>query len=409
MEFDGTSNYLEIPDSDDWYFGANDFTIEFWVQCDLSYSNNTIMGQNAGLIPWWFIFVDAHFDSYKFSYKLRFRSFFGDYPYTTFYIEIPWELSVDTWYHLAFVRSGNDWFIFTDGVSQPLTWHNGDAESAVFHNAPKVLNMGGDFYGPVSWGLRGSLDEVRFWDEAMTEEEVNAWMYSNADGTEEHLKACWNFDEGSGDTVHDLTDNNNDGTIHGSPQWVLSTALQKRRFLQGDLDLSGVLDSGDHNKIMANFGNRNITSYLQGDITGDGRVDLSDFALLKSNYGSDNRVEGGITDFYEGNDLIVQLYPDAHRAVYVYQDCRGLFTLQELLDAFILQEGDIIIEVLADDAENRYDHLGDLIPAAPIAGAPDAVAILEARQTAQASAGKRNRGKLRFYRELKGKRAKYLD
>ena len=31
MYFDGSGDYLSIPDSDDWDFGSEDFTIDFWV------------------------------------------------------------------------------------------------------------------------------------------------------------------------------------------------------------------------------------------------------------------------------------------------------------------------------------------------------------------------------------------
>ena len=30
--FDGTGDYLSLSDSEDWNFGAGDFTIEFWVR-----------------------------------------------------------------------------------------------------------------------------------------------------------------------------------------------------------------------------------------------------------------------------------------------------------------------------------------------------------------------------------------
>ena len=31
MYFDGSADYLTIPDSDDWNFGSGDFTIDFWL------------------------------------------------------------------------------------------------------------------------------------------------------------------------------------------------------------------------------------------------------------------------------------------------------------------------------------------------------------------------------------------
>ena len=36
FSFDGTGDYLSIPDSDDWNFGSGDFVIDFWIAGDLS-------------------------------------------------------------------------------------------------------------------------------------------------------------------------------------------------------------------------------------------------------------------------------------------------------------------------------------------------------------------------------------
>ena len=32
MYFDGSGDYLSVPDSNDWDFGSGDFTIDFWIK-----------------------------------------------------------------------------------------------------------------------------------------------------------------------------------------------------------------------------------------------------------------------------------------------------------------------------------------------------------------------------------------
>jgi hypothetical protein len=32
LSFDGVDDYVSVPDSDDWYFGTGDFTIDLWVR-----------------------------------------------------------------------------------------------------------------------------------------------------------------------------------------------------------------------------------------------------------------------------------------------------------------------------------------------------------------------------------------
>ena len=35
-----------------------------------------------------------------------------------------------------------------------------------------------------------------------------------------YLQGYWNFNEGSGNILNDLSGNGNHGTIHGNPEWV---------------------------------------------------------------------------------------------------------------------------------------------------------------------------------------------
>lgn len=46
--FDGTGDWIELADSDDWAFGTGAFTIELWVRFTGSTSNQHIIGQWSG-------------------------------------------------------------------------------------------------------------------------------------------------------------------------------------------------------------------------------------------------------------------------------------------------------------------------------------------------------------------------
>ncbi len=78
--------------------------------------------------------------------------------------------------------------------------------------------------------LLGEIDEVRVWDDIRTLTEIRDNMNKKV-GTGEGLIACWRMDEGSGQTVSDLTSNNYDGTrgagsgsASDDPAWATSTA-----------------------------------------------------------------------------------------------------------------------------------------------------------------------------------------
>ena len=52
--------------------------------------------------------------------------------------------------------------------------------------------------------------------ESLSENEIQKYMNCPPTGIEEGLIGYWNFEEGQGDTVYDLTGNGNDGIINGA-------------------------------------------------------------------------------------------------------------------------------------------------------------------------------------------------
>ena len=62
--------------------------------------------------------------------------------------------------------------------------------------------------------LNGIIDEVRIWDIAKTEAQIKENLDQGITGDEEGLIGYWDFNEGKGSTVHDLTANKNHGKIH---------------------------------------------------------------------------------------------------------------------------------------------------------------------------------------------------
>ena len=145
---DGNSDYITLPDSDDWHFGAGDFTIDFWVKFNDISTNQVFLGQFQDSNNRWYCFKSANNKLYMY-----FVSGGSDKGY--YYTSNTWEgISVNTWYHLAFERNGATAKIFINGVSQPLT------ESVAF---------GTNNVGVINSTLRiGTLDITENW--------VNAWI-----------------------------------------------------------------------------------------------------------------------------------------------------------------------------------------------------------------------------------------
>ncbi|GEM_PF-4992714 len=146
--FSGGS-YLSLPDSDDWSFGAGDFTIDFWVRFNNTAGLQIISGQYESSNNRWVIYKNA-------SQKLGILATSGGVDIADITMASAWSVSVNTWYHLAFVRNGNTAKIFIDGVSQPLT--QTVPFSANINNFMSLLYIGDD---GTDYYVNGYLDEFR--------------------------------------------------------------------------------------------------------------------------------------------------------------------------------------------------------------------------------------------------------
>jgi hypothetical protein len=126
----------------------------------------------------------------------------------------------NTWTHLAETYDGSTLRLYVNGALEgSLTINEAIVPDAI------NLTMGNN---PESFGLHGSLDEVRLWGVARTQGEIQAAMNIRLSGTESGLAGYWPLDEGSGDVVHDRSANGNHGQLglavgldSADPTWVL--------------------------------------------------------------------------------------------------------------------------------------------------------------------------------------------
>ena len=84
-------------------------------------------------------------------------------------------------------------------------------------------------YGPMNGNsyhyFNGILDFPSVWNRALTQSEIQQFMSSPPTGNEAGLVGYWNFNEGSGNAVSDLSGNGNNGTINGAT-WSTDTSAQ---------------------------------------------------------------------------------------------------------------------------------------------------------------------------------------
>jgi hypothetical protein len=121
-------------------------------------------------------------------------------------------LTVGLWKHIAITSDGTELKCYTDGI---LT-----------QNIPASFNFDGISltlaYSHDTGGesFNGALDEVRIWNYALSEADVQQRMNLNLKGNEEGLLGCWKLNEGIGLTAKDSSPYKNDGTLYNGTLWV---------------------------------------------------------------------------------------------------------------------------------------------------------------------------------------------
>ena len=67
----------------------------------------------------------------------------------------------------------------------------------------------------------GDIAEVSLWSVTRSERDTKAWL-ERVVGSESGLQALWSFSDRTGTVVSDVTNNNHNATVHGTPDWMVS-------------------------------------------------------------------------------------------------------------------------------------------------------------------------------------------
>ena len=131
--FDGTGDYLSMPDSTDFTMGTGDYTIEGWFYFNAT-GTNRLFGQrnsSAGESQFLGEFFDGHTISYNHS--------IGGTNYAVTKTNIA---SLHTWYHIAITRYNQVLHLYVDGVLQSTNTTTGSLDDRA---QPFVIGRQGDF------------------------------------------------------------------------------------------------------------------------------------------------------------------------------------------------------------------------------------------------------------------------
>jgi len=151
LAFDGTGDWLSVPDSQNFNFGSGNFTIEFWIYLNSVSGTIGILGKRtneANYAPFIMIVTSSALKVYM-SINGSLWAVNGLSTST---------LSTSTWYNIAVTRSGSTVYMFLNGTSVGST---GTLSGALMTNT-SPLYIGADSGSPSgSSTLNGYIDDLR--------------------------------------------------------------------------------------------------------------------------------------------------------------------------------------------------------------------------------------------------------
>jgi len=194
LSFDGSDDYVSVPSNSVYTVGDN-YTIEALINSSSSSLQSLIQG-------WYGFGFQIYLEtSGTIHFVLREPSGNGVGLSSTT------QIADGNWHHIAAVLNEENVSVFVDGSLET----EGTFDNTVTGNGSDNLSFG---HSP--WASEyhsGLLDEIRIWNTSRTQSEIQNNMSTELNGNETGLVGYWNFNEGSGSTVTDLTSNGNDGTI----------------------------------------------------------------------------------------------------------------------------------------------------------------------------------------------------
>jgi len=201
LNFDGLDDYVDIGTGQTLDVGGNSFTISAWISHTMTQGNAIAIVEVATFDDKYALttgYLNSGQDKIGFSV--------GDGP-GNWYYNAGTGLNDGEWHNITGVKDNEDVRIFVDGILQ------------VYQTPGDVGKFGINKIG-YGWNgyFQGKIDEVRIWNYALTENEINKYMTTILSGNEPGLVSNWRFDEGQGNIAHDTSTNENNGIIYGA-EW----------------------------------------------------------------------------------------------------------------------------------------------------------------------------------------------
>ncbi len=193
LDFDGVDDFVRIPA--DTALTTPNFTVEFWISNSQPGAYKGVIDKGRSSLNNWYFLTAT-----------------GAYPQGIVFGvycdggrgEIICEWNDNNWHHVAGTFNGNTMTLFVDGI------YKGTANHGQMIMTTQDITFGGR--RNETYFYKGNIDEIRIWDHARGQEDIQFDMCHTITGNEEGLSGYWRLDEYSGEIVYDRINNNN-GTL----------------------------------------------------------------------------------------------------------------------------------------------------------------------------------------------------
>ncbi len=285
LAFDGTDDYVNIASPFTGY--TNEITVEAWINLNTLTTAEGVMAQstansdNASTNVWLLGNIGTSNGSLSFfvwdGSNVRSTTSSTDFRGTG-------------WHHVVGVADATSTRIYVDGV---LESSGAAISTGIQSNASAVIHIGKDARYASGRFLDGTVDEVRIWNSARTQEQILEGMQSLEDPSSSGLQTYYRFDQSSGTTLNDLTSNNRDGSLTNmaGTEWTAAGwdifAQNQAIFQAGGSDTS-TGTSGELTLTDVSFLNDDNDILLAGHDNGSFSEDFADLpsgTLVTTRYG----------------------------------------------------------------------------------------------------------------------------
>ncbi len=242
-------------------------------------------------------------------------------------------LGLNSWYHIAGVYTGTEMLLYVNGILQATAGVQGSLTPAT----GVVMNFADNPTWPGRF-FTGKMDEIRIWEVARTEAEIQENMTVELSGNEAGLVGYWNMNEGTGTSLGDGSGNDNNGILLNMDEtdWVDG-------FMPPGADV-GVLGIASPSIIGAGF---TAEEYIKLDVKNFSTEEVSGFTISY-------QIDGGD----EVSEIVNEILPPFSSIVISFSEPLDLSAFSEVeisgsvyLDGDSNPENDALTETIAQTTD----------------------------------------------------------